>query len=351
MLENIKFSVPLWPGLNPKEVEEIVVPFLEECGDLISDLYFTSRIPPFNSDAMGGIIVPEERLTVMKNALVISRHFDIPLSATFNDITLSPSIKNYKTFVENFKLLYNEGIKVVTIPHTSWLRFGLKYEFPDLFVKNTILNRAQTASEIAKLFEEGFDYINLNRELMRDEKSLKEIKSAKRAMEARLNKPLYVSLLYNESCEGNCPIHQDHYVYNLNRTVNDPSYFGGEFYNISPCILKGSNTDLWYLKSSTVPSFYSELDRLSNYIDIFKMHGREDKTVFLKTLKIITQFKRRELIEDPYRIALSILPDIDKKTWLKTIRNCKFNCWKCQVCEETYSKIHYLRQIKSSPKT
>ena len=105
MLEDIRFSIPLWPGLSPEEIENELFPFLDECGHIISDLYFTSRIPPFSSDAMGGIIVPEERTTVINNALVISNTFNIPLSATFNDITLSPSIKNYQTFVTNFRKL------------------------------------------------------------------------------------------------------------------------------------------------------------------------------------------------------------------------------------------------------
>ena len=339
MLEDVRFSIPLWPGLSPEEIENELYPFLEECKDIISDLYFTSRIPPFDNDAMGGIIVPEEKKTVIDNALIISERFNIPLSATFNDITLSPSLKNYQTFIANFRKLYNAGVKIVTIPHTSWLRFGLKKEFPDLFVKNTILNRVQTAAEVAALFEEGFDYINLDRELMRDERTLKEINEAKIVMSKKLGKKLYTSFLYNESCEGHCPIHQDHYVYNLNRTAADPSYFGGEFHDISPCIIKGQDKVLWYLKSSSIPSYYSELNRLSNYVDVFKMHGRESKVVLKSTMNIVTQFKRRELINDPYRQALSVLPEKDRKIWLKVIRNCKFNCWKCIVCDETAEKI------------
>jgi hypothetical protein len=202
----------------------------------------------------------------------------------------------------------------------------------------------QTAAEVATLFEEGFEYINLDRELMRDERTLKEIKEAKDVMSKKLGKKLYTSFLYNESCEGHCPIHQDHYAYNLNRTVDDPSYFSGEFHDISPCIIKGGNRDLWYLKSSSIPSYYSELNRLSEYVDVFKMHGRESKEVLKKTMQIVTQFKRRELIQDPYRDALSVLEDKDRKAWLRTIRNCKFNCWKCRVCEDTNDKIQAIKK-------
>ena len=345
MLDNIRFSLPLWPGLHPKEIEEEVFPFLAECGHLISDLYFTSRIPPFDSDAMGGIIVPEERAVVMTNALAISQEFNIPLSATFNDITLSPSYANYQTFIKHFKPLYEAGVVIITIPNTAWLRFGLKKEFPNLFVKNTILNRVQTAAQVASLFEDGFDYINLDRELMRDERTLKEIREAKLVMEKKLSRKLYVSLLYNEGCEANCPIHADHYSYNLNRTIQDPAYFASEMHDISPCIIKQDNMDLWHLKSASIPSYYSELNRLSELVDVFKMHGRESKQAFYESVNIIRQFKRRELIDDPFRKILSILPDRDRKIWSKTIRNCRFNCWKCRVCEDTEEKIKELKSV------
>lgn len=339
MLNKIAFSVPLWPGLSPEEIKSDLYPFLEECGDLVSDFYFTSRIAPFNNDAMGGIIVPEEIATVANNALVISRTFDIPLSATFNDITLSPSYQNYKIFVDNFRRLWDEGIFIVTIPNTAWLRFGLKSEFPGIIVKNTVLNRVQTASECAVLFQEGFDYINLDRTLMRDERTLKEITEAKKTMEQKLGRPLFVSLLYNEMCEGNCPVHQDHYAYNLNRKVQDPAYFHSEMKSVSPCKIKDEFSDLWTLKAASIPSYYSHLGRISKYVDVFKMHGRESKSTFYETLSIIRQFKRRELINDPYRRALAVLPEKDRRLWLQTIRNCKFNCWKCQVCEDTAEKI------------
>lgn len=339
MLSDIKFSIPLWPGLSPTDIEQDVYPFLEECKSIISDLYVTSRIPPFQTDAMGGIIVIEEVSTVANNAAIISDKFDIPLSPTFNDITLSPSYENYEIFVRNFRPLYEEGVSIVTIPNTAWLRFGLKQEFPELFVKNTILNRVQTASEVASLFAEGFDYINLDRTLMRDERSLKEIHAAKLVMEAKLDKKLYLSLLYNEMCEGNCPVHQDHYTYNLTRTIKKPAYFASEMHLISPCKIKDETSDLWTLKSASIPSYYSHLDHIGKYVDVFKMHGRESRTTFYETMRIVTQFKRRELIQDPYRKTLSVLPDRDRKIWLKTIRNCKFNCWKCTACEDTVTKI------------
>jgi hypothetical protein len=146
-------------------------------------------------------------------------------------------------------------------------------------------------------------------------------------------------MLYNEGCEANCPIHADHYSYNLNRKITDKSYFGSEMHDISPCIIKQDNMDLWHLKSASIPSYYSELNRLSELVDVFKMHGRESKKAFFESVEIIRQFKRRELIDDPFRKILSQVDERDRKIYLKTIRNCRFNCWKCQVCDDTVDKI------------
>ena len=55
----------------------------------------------------------------------------------------------------------------------------IKKEFPDLFVKNTILWRIREARDIVKLADAGFDYVNLDRMLMRDRDRLARIKEAK----------------------------------------------------------------------------------------------------------------------------------------------------------------------------
>ena len=192
MLKDLQFSLPLWPGLTPEEIERDVYPFLDECHGVIADLYFTSRMEPFSTDAMGGIIVTEETQVVRDNALIIADRYNLPVSATFNNIHTSPSYESYKLFVQNFQHLYDVGVRVVTIPHTAWLRFGLKQVFPDLFVKNTILHKVSSAAEVARLFKEGFDYINLERALMRNETLLKEIKIAKDTMERQLGRTLYI---------------------------------------------------------------------------------------------------------------------------------------------------------------
>ncbi len=334
MLTNVKFSIPIWPGLTPTEIVDIVIPTLQECRPYIADLYFTSRIRPFGSDAMGGIIVPEEVAIVHQNAMQIGKETGIPVSATFNNTIVNPSYENYQTFVKNFRPLYDAGVTNVTIPFTTWLHFGIKQEFPNLFVKNTILRKVSEPAEVAKLFTDGFDYINLDRNLIRNTDRLRDIKAATIATEQKLGKKLYLSLLYNEMCDNYCTVQEDHYNYNFLRTESDPAYFNSPLRPTASCIIKDHNSSEYILRTASIPSFYSQIAHYAQFVDVFKMHGRESKTVFFNTLKIVKSFKDRKLIDDPFT---QLLGKIDKRktdAFLKKIQNCKFDCWKCTMCSK-----------------
>lgn len=333
MLTNVKFSMPIWPGLTPDEIINDVIPVLRNARNTISDLYFTARVPPFMSDAMGGIIVTDEQIQVINNAVFISNETGIPLSATFNNTSVNPRFENYKTFVEEFTPLYEANIKTVTIPFVTWMRYGLKEQFPDLFVKNTILQRLSEPAEVARYYAEGFDYINLDRNVMRNEDRLKEIVEAKTTMEDKLGKKLYLSLLVNEMCESYCSVQDDHYNYNFDRTESDPSYFDSNMRNTASCVIQDTQSARYILKAASIPAYYSQFDHYSNYVDVFKLHGRESKSVFYNSLDLVDRFSNRKPLDDPYRRILDQLPEKQKDIYLQYIKNCKFNCWKCKVCD------------------
>ena len=98
-------------------------------------------MPPFTQDAMGEVFMSQDmELQVIEMALWLSEESGIPLSATFNNIYIRPEQKNLEMWIENYRQLYDEGIKIVTLPHTSWLLTGqIQKEYPDLYIKNTIL--------------------------------------------------------------------------------------------------------------------------------------------------------------------------------------------------------------------
>ena len=96
------FSIPLNPKLSEQEFKQFY-DFCKAHKDYIYDIYFTCRIPPFTQDAMGAIFREEDRDIVFENAMIIQKVLGIKISATFNNINVSPKYENYKLFVDNLK--------------------------------------------------------------------------------------------------------------------------------------------------------------------------------------------------------------------------------------------------------
>ena len=334
------FSVPLNPKLSYEDFIEKFIPFLEKYKDYIYDIYFTSRIPPFAHDAMGDVFVSSDWQAITENALEIQERLGIPVSATFNDVSVPPTSKNLETWIENFRPMYNAGVRIATIPHTIWMLQGrIQQEFPELKVKNTILRNIQRPNELVKLAEAGFYYVNLDRDLMRDRDQLLRIKEAKEYIHTHINPDFRISLLANEGCWGNCPVQDEHFEYNFSRrNPEDPTFFADiiskptcpRWDSIDPAAsLKIANFTPW--RDDWV-EFIEECG-----IDVFKMHGRESVPRLWETVDLITKFAVGEdiLFDDfnPY-IELGDLENKPINAWRQKIKNCKFDCWKCHYCED-----------------
>ena len=140
-LKNKIFSVPINPKLDPDFIKNEYLQFLIRNKDLIYDLYFTTRMPPFTQDAMGDVFYTQDmEFQVIEMALWLSNESGIPLSATFNNLYVRPDQKNLETWIHNFESLYNAGVKIVTLPHTSWVLTGeIQKQYPELYIKNTCL--------------------------------------------------------------------------------------------------------------------------------------------------------------------------------------------------------------------
>ena len=336
-----KFSVPINPKMDKEFIENEFIPFLKRNRDNIEDLYFTVRMSPFNQDAMGTIIEKDEVSTLIANAFIISNEVGIPLSATFNNKFISPNYQNFKLFLKNFSLLYQAGIRIATIPFTSWVLFPeLKKEFPELFIKNTVLQKVREPNEVFKLFESGFDYINLDRDLMRNQERLKEIDEARKTAEKKLDKKLFLSILFNESCIGNCPIQEEHFLYNIhnNKETQSNTFFHSEMNSIS-CSQWEKQDKVYPLKQANIIIDEEFLNGLG-MIDVFKMHGRESLNVLKNTMYIIDGLREDKKILDNFEyFKLENKIQQEKyNEWVKFTKNCKFDCWKCNKCEELLEK-------------
>ena len=348
------FSVPLNPKLNPEQYKTYCN-FLLEHKDYIKDIYFTSRIPPFMQDAMGDVFVYKEDYDyAIDQALNIQNTIGIPVSATFNNIKVPPTQKNLDIFIKHFKPLYDKGIRIATIPHTHWMGTGqIKKAFPKLYVKNTILRDVRTAAEIVNLAKRGFDYINLDRDLMRDRDTLLRIKTAKEWIKENLGKEIHISLLANEGCLGNCPMMVEHFEFNNSREGYAPQYFNDPISRVS-CPKWDVDDPSVHLKTANIPPWKEDWDEFIDElgIDVFKMHGREAPSRLFETLDIIKRYaKNDEILIDNFNDYLedNNLKEKPINAWRKKIKNCKFDCWECHYCDDIFrvkSEIEHTPLVK-----
>jgi len=336
------FSIPLNPKLNQEQFNEFVI-FLAEHKHLIYDVYFTSRIKPFMQDAMGDIfVIHEDYSYAIEMALYIQNNLGITVSATFNNIQVPPTQANLDTFIANFKPLYDAGIRNATIPHTHWMATGqIKAAFPELFVKNTILRDTRTAQEIVNLAKYGFDYINLDRDLMRDRETLLRLKKAKTWIKENLGKDIKFSLLANEGCIGNCSMMVEHFEFNNTRSGTQPQYFNDPISRVT-CPKWDVEDPAVHLKTADFPPWKEDWEEFFDLgIDVFKMHGREAISRLHETMEIIRKWNQNQPILvkgfEQY-LEETNLKDKPITIWREKIKNCKFDCWECQYCDKIYDK-------------
>ena len=327
------FSIPLNPKLTEPEFHTFL-DFCKQYKDYIYDIYFTCRIPPFLQDAMGDIFITKDDYKfAIDVALHVQKETGIPVSATFNNISVRPDQKNLETWIKNFKPLYEAGVKSCTLPHTHWLLTKqIKHNFPDLFVKNTILRAIKEPRDVANLAQAGFNYINLDRVLMRDHDRLKEIKRVKDKYSIKL------SLLANEGCVGGCPVMDEHFQFNNTRTTG-VQYFTDPISRVS-CPKWHTQDSAIQLKNANFPPWREDwLEFIEMGIDVIKMHGRENNDRMTETMGIIKRFaNKEEVLFDSFNSYIADTNLIDKpiNVWRQKIKTCKFNCWDCDYCDKVW---------------
>lgn len=327
------FSIPLNPKLSAEQSQQYVA-FCQEYRDYIYDIYFTCRIAPFLQDAMGDVFIQtEDNLVAIENAIAIAEATGIPLSATFNNIEVRPSQRNLDLWIRNFRPLYQRGIRSVTIPHTHWVLTGqIQQEFPELFIKNTILRNVSEANEVANLAQAGFHYVNLDRDLMRNHDRLREILRVKQRYNIKL------SLLANEGCLGGCPVMDEHFEFNNTRT-DGPQYFNDPISRVS-CPKWDYTDSAIPLKTANFPPWREDwLEFRDLGIDVFKMHGRESIDRLWETFDLIKRFARGdEILFDSFEdyLAETNLANRPIKVWRDKIKNCRFDCWDCNYCDRVW---------------
>jgi hypothetical protein len=210
----------------------------------------------------------------------------------------------------------------------------VKAAFPDLFVKNTILRKVTTPREVVALAEAGFNYVNVDRNLMRDRDALVAIKKAKEKTGVK------IALLANEGCLGGCHMMEEHYEFNNSR-VDNPQYFSDPISRVS-CPMWSNKDPSVPLKTADLPPWREDWqDFLDNCgIDVFKMHGREAPSRLWETVDIIKKFVAEEkILFETFEEFIEETRLVEKpiNIWREKIKTCKFECWDCNYCDKIWT--------------
>jgi len=162
-LQKTKFSLSISPSFSRSNLKMLVsdsfVGRIKRNADKIFDLIFTCHIEPFMVDAHGVFLTEAENAIHLRHMAKLQEKTGIPVSPVFNNIHVPNTYENLELFVENFKPIYDMGIKSMTMPHMLWMKMGLLQKtFPDLYIKNTVLRRVRNGQDFWNHAEAGFNY-------------------------------------------------------------------------------------------------------------------------------------------------------------------------------------------------
>jgi hypothetical protein len=317
--------------------------------DKIYDLIFTCHIEPFMVDAHGVFLSKAENEIHLRHMVELHENTGISVSPVFNNIHVPNTYENLKLFVENFKPIYNMGIKSMTMPHMLWMKMGLLQKtFPDLFIKNTVLRRVRTGQDFWNNAEAGFDYINLDRVLIRERKTLKEIYKAQQKFKEITGKHVYTSMLSGEGCFGYCPLPEEHHQHTLtNPETSENIQKNLEIFRCPQELYCLKIGDHFFnpLFSVGLPGFKEDLDEICQYFDVIKLVGRRAFRSLTDNLDKIEAFQ-----SSPEPFSFDVTPVLEMlynnpekyrellQKWRKKIINCRFQCWNCNICSDIIAK-------------
>ncbi|MBI3873846.1 MAG: hypothetical protein HY307_02370 [Arcobacter sp.] len=196
--------------------------------DEIDDIYFGKEfiyddgVKYLKYGNVMGVNASDEQIEYL---FKIQNELGISISLTLNSMTPPPDLIYDKNVLKDFLLFlakyYELGLRVVTISDVHLLKTGiLQKNFPLMKFKNTVNHKISDTQSFINFANLGYDYIQLDRSLVRNISELKKIKKVNQ----KYGKKLY--LLASEYCMYGCPFKNEHDVINQ-EILSAGAYFSG----------------------------------------------------------------------------------------------------------------------------
>ncbi len=287
----------------------------------------------------------------------IQDEFGISISLTLN--SLNPPLdllydkKVLEKFINFIKSFYDKGLRVCTISNIHLIKTGiLQKNFPEMKFKNTVNHNITDTQSFINYATLGYDYIQLDRSLVRNISELKKINKINK----KYQKKLY--LLASEFCMYSCPFKKEHDL--INEQIIDSGFYFTDKYKLSHI-----SCDNWRnSKANKLPRIGVDIflkdekitDEYFKYVDILKISGRLvnldgykeiDTKIYMSGFDSFEQKIRED--RDASKIATVYTKKIQKDTkeeeifetkqgleLLDILMNCKNQCYDCHKCEEVF---------------
>ena len=315
--------------------------------DQLFDILFTSRVAPFTTDAHALLINQEDADRLLEQMLNIQEATGVAVSPIFNNIFVPNTKENLDVFIDNFRPLYERGVRSITQPHLLWMLTGrLQQAFPELMFKDTVLRETRSAQDFWNHAEAGYSYVNIDRRLARDEKELREIHRAQNKFFEKTGRYVYTSLLIGELCMGHCPLWREHYQHTLtNSSMNDSAEVNLQLF-LWParfsCIKRRFELNTKYdgLDDAGLPYISEDLDHLCQYFDVIKLPGRRLTDALNRFVNEIVHHDRPIFLREDASVMQAYLAGKwprEFSRWRKAIKNCRYQCWDCSICADLFA--------------
>lgn len=317
---------------------------LATCAARIHDINFTCRVTPFVRDAHGVFVTREENEAHLRQMLALQQETGITVSAVFNDVLVPNTEEELRRFVGNLRPLVERGLRSISVPHVLWMKMGLLQKaFPDLRIKNTVLREVLSGQDFWNHAEAGYDYVNLDRRILRDRAALAEVREAQQAFEQRFGKHVETAVIHGEGCVGNCALIPEHYHHTLSHPHVDENVSASlEVFRLPTefsCRVVGHpNVNL--PRNVGLPCFADDAIEVCAYFDIVKLAGRRS---YLSIGDALDALEHLGETEGPFLWGIppefpSLLSDPEAgpllERWRRVTRTCRYQCWRCSLCTE-----------------
>jgi hypothetical protein len=122
------------------------------------------------------------------------------------------------------------------------------------------------------------------------------------------------------------------------------NYFGQTLANFT-CNKWKMIDPAYRLKSGVMPPLREDFEEILEYVQVLKLHGRSSVHSLESSMEIVRRFSDGK--------SRYIMPGIEKqmqmynydekkyKQWRKVIKNCKYECWDCTMCDDLHKSGSY----------